>query len=336
MDPPDRTTEPEVTARPGGPLAAVPEVSMTLRNWYSWRYAPELLPIPRHGETRRLCETVLKRLDEFAGHEPRILEINRGFVQQFIRWLLDRKLAAATVGKYIGHLMAVYNYAVEEGLAERLPRIRRPRTPKKHIRSWRVEDLSAMLRAAARVPGQVGPIPAWRFWVALILVIYDTGLRITAAMSLRWDDYDPAQRAMFIRAEVQKQYADQYLGVSDDAASALEAIRGNWGLVFPWPYDPPQRSGRRPWKTLTVHFRQRILAPAGVQDVKGKVFHRGRATHATQLKRGGGNPTENLGHSSPQVTERYIDVDELGVSRQCDRLKRPEMPRRDPQRRLFD
>jgi integrase len=113
-----------------------------------------------------------------------------------------------------------------------------------------------------------------------------------------------------LRAERQKQHADQFLDVGADAIEAAQAI-----------LDPP-RPRFWPWmyslKCCWERFG-RICKAAGVPLAKGggSKFHRIRKSTASYLKLNGGDPTGRLGHSSPKVTEAYFDPRICGESRQA-------------------
>ena len=63
-------------------------------------------------------------------------------------------IAVATANKNMRHVVAIVNYAVEEEILPRLPRIRRIKEPKKRrVRSWTVAEVSRMLAAAAVLLG---------------------------------------------------------------------------------------------------------------------------------------------------------------------------------------
>ncbi len=194
-----------------------------------------------------------------------------------------------------------------------------------------------MLAAAVKIRRRYGEVPAARFWIALILTLYDTGLRIDAAMSLRQDRFDAAELALLAAEDTQKQGADQCVGVRRKTACALAAIRTADPRLFAWPFDQVAKGDRKSnWATLRRHFKKFILGPAGLPIDCDKPFQRFRRTSATQIKKAGGDATEQLGHSSPAVTDLYLDAEELGASRGCDRMPELEVPADDLQLRLFE
>ena len=103
-------------------------------------------------------------------------------------------------------------------------------------------------------------VPSDRWWTALMLVIYDTGVRISATMSIRRADVDLAAGTLLVRAEEQKQKADQLF---EPVAQTLAAVREIWlperELLFQYPYDQTQEG----WPSLTSRLKK-ILKRAGL------------------------------------------------------------------------
>ena len=150
------------------------------------------------------------------------------------------------------------------------------------------EEFASLLEAAGHAAGTIPvataaglvEMAASLFWPAMLLVLYDTGLRITATMTLTWTDVNTFNRAVRVPAEVQKQDEEQYLDLADDTWAALLAIREPArDLVFPWPYDRSQRS----WPALNRAYRK-ILVAAGLPATSKDLFHKVRRTTASQLK----------------------------------------------------
>ena len=105
-------------------------------------------------------------------------------------------------------------------------------------------------------------------------------------------------------------------------------------MVFFWPWDPPDEYGHRNWCTLRARFLREILGPAGIDPADRQIMHAFRKATATQVRKAGGNATEQLGHSSAAVTKHYIDAEgSWAHSRQCDILPRPKPA--GPQLELF-
>jgi integrase len=168
--------------------------------------------------------------------------------------------------------------------------------------AWTMEEMGLILAACAATPGMVGEIPARMFWTALILLLFDTGLRLRAALSIERSNLDLATGWLCIAAETQKQKTEQRFQVSVQTTDAILAI---WSpprrLLFPWT-----RTGRRVriWVCLG-----NILKRAGLPSGRRDKFHKFRRTTASHIAAAAGidAASRQLGHSATDVTLRYID-----------------------------
>ena len=273
-----------------------------------------------------------------------------GTLDGFVAWLQAepwgkarvRRRSLQTALKNYRHLRAIAAYAAQLELMPPLAALRFPDSgmaEEEHdVPALTIEELQRICDAARAVTGEIGGIRASAWWTALLLVLWNTGLRITATLKLRWQDYDPARRTVTAWKNTQKQKKTQCLGITPQTARCLEKIRGERERIFPWPFDP---SGNL--KTLDRRFRQDVLGPAGVADVRGKLFHRLREGLATELKileEEGAVParaaTAQLGHSSEAVTDKsYIaQRAKLRPTRHGEALAQPKLA--DLQSVLFD
>ena len=273
-----------------------------------------------------LYRTALNHLRRVCGRDPALDELSARMLLDLASNMGDA--SPATINKTLRHVLAVWRWAWEEGFCQMAPppmrKVKR-KEPKRIPRAWDTSQLATLLAAAERLRGFVVRTPARLWWRALVLFLYDTGLRIDAAMQLSVSSIEWERQTVFVPAEIQKQAADQLLGLSAETLAALRAIERETPLfvdpderLFPWPFD------RRPgvWRTLTRHFRRLLLA-AGLPASRRDLFHKLRRTNASYIHAAGGNPTEQLGHSSAGVTRRYLDPAIARRERQVDLLPRP-------------
>jgi len=255
-------------------------------------------------------------------------------------WLLqtpdpktEKPRTVATANKFCRHVAAIWRFAIEEGLVQEEARpIKRLKEPKRKPRAWRVSDLGAMLSVAARRAGLICGLRASSWWRAFYLVMYDTGLRVSTQMDLRWDHFNPRDGVLRIPAELVKDDEELVHELSPQTLSALLALRGSGAAeIFPWASDRDRK-----WRTLRKRHRANLReASLPWQGRRDGGFHKIRSTTASYLKRSGGNPTEHLGHSTEQVTRVYLDKRICRPRRQVDLLPRPQLAEPDPQMRLF-
>lgn len=257
----------------------------------------------------------------WLGRTPRLCDLTDKTVAEWGDFLLARDKAAATVNKGRRTLRALAAAAFMAGEIPKALSLRQLREPKRAVYSWEPCEVGAILHQCRLVRGMVAGYPASDFWSALVLCGYDTGVRISALLNTLCGDYDPATGWLLIRAEVQKQDADQRFLVSAETTVSLRKLweprPTRW--LFPWPFDRYEGST---WTALYKHFR-RIVQRAGVDAAHG-LFHRLRKTTATQLELvSPGLAQKMLGHSSAAVTRRYIDETKLPGWKVADKLARP-------------
>lgn len=322
-------------AGPGreGPTPRPP--SMTLREFFLRHYLPAFLRSkPRSVE---LCLTALNHIQAWMGHDPTLAEITPVTLASFVRWLAARDgRSPKTASKNYRHLRAICGYAAQLELMPSIPRLRMPATAaeEEDVPAFTLPEIEAILGQAVALQGETAGRRDADLWVALLLGLYNTALRIAAALSLRWADYDAAAKCFDVRRSTQKTKKAQCVGITAQTAVYIERLRTPAAKpedpIWPWPAD--KESQRRLCRWLRVMMRQ-----AGVSDVKGKVFHRFREACATELKIGDlegrlphGAATEQLGHSSERTTDdSYIAKKRLPrkALRYCDALQLPLFPK---------
>ena len=148
------------------------------------------------------------------------------------------------------------------------------------VPAFTLAEIEAILGQAAQLRGQTAGVADADLWVGLVLVLYNTALRIAAALSLRWADYDAAARCFDVRKATQKTKKAQTLGITAQTAAWLERLRlaGSRPDDPIWPWGPDHESQRRLCRRL-----RGMMTAGSVGDVKGKVFHRFREACATEI-----------------------------------------------------
>lgn len=255
---------------------------------------------------------------------PRTAEGNRSIVRSFDRFskatsidaidgreLLDylvevrKRASPATANKHRNFLQRVLGLAVAAGDRAEIPPLPRFQIVQDPPIAWTTEEIGQLLAAAEASPGQVGSTEAGRWWVALIWLLLNTGLRITAAMTVRQEDLDFRLNRIRVRGASQKNRSGQIYPLLPETLEALGHIRHNDERLFgQWPFDPsPYR-----WNTLIRHYRK-ILRRAGVDENRLHLFHCFRRTTATLAVRyrGVNLAQDLLGHTKRATTMRYVE-----------------------------
>lgn len=309
---------------------------LTVRQFFTQYYLPDQL-IEKSQATKSLYVTILNRLETYANRDIFLSELTDSTIASCMAWTLANGGSPATANQTRAHLLAICRYAIKKKkIRKREPDVRKLTELKRKPRAWRLKEFTRILDAARKAEGVVVDpktgrgIRAGLWWPALLLTLYDSGLRISATMALEWRDLDWDEGAIWVRPEIQKQGAEQYLDLSAETLEALKAIREPARvLIFCWPFD---HSGPQ-WPVLNKRYRE-ILVAAGMPTGRRDLFHKVRRTNASYLKANGGDPTERLGHSTHKVTDRYLDPSICRKARQADLLPRPEPPQQKTQPRF--
>ncbi len=203
---------------------------LTLRAFFTRHYLPAFL----RGKPKsvELCTTALNHLQAWMGHDPTLAEITPLSLASFVRWLAarpDRSAKTATMN--YRHLRAICGYAAQLELMPSIPHLRQPvpaaTTDEKEddVPAFTLPEIEAILGQAVTLTGETAGRRDADLWVGLVLSLYNTALRIAAALSLRWVDYDAAARCFDVRRSTQKSKKAQCVGITAQTAAYLERLR---------------------------------------------------------------------------------------------------------------
>lgn len=289
----------------------------TIRDFYFHVYQPARHAGERHRRTRAEAVTQLNNLSQWwqtrcgaAGStatEPRLKlfdELGQDTITLAMAWLVERQRAPSTANKFRATLNAMWELAHDRGLVSSRPRNRKYRCELEDPIALTPAEKTAVLEQAGRVPGRVGDVPAGDWWLLLLLLLCNTGARITVLRETPTACLDGARGELLLPARWQKQRRDQRLALWPSTRQQIARLRiverGLVRLLDDWPYR---------LDTLRRQYSRLILAPAGVSTDRKHKFHCLRKTLGSEVAAAGGIVTAQqvLGHSSMSVTERYID-----------------------------
>jgi len=225
-----------------------------------------------------------------------------------MQWQVSSGLSATTANKLRRHINAIWNLACEAEILSKRPRNKPYRANVAEPIALMPDELDKLLEAASLREGYVGEVPAGQWWMTAILFVYSLGARITAAYEVQTARLDLDRGEVVLTAETQKQRREQRLDLFPGVVYWLRELRlkerGVRTVLGDWPFQIG---------ALRKHYT-RLFVEAGLYQRAADVprnlkFHALRKTLASQLFAAGGMPAacERMGHSSTQVTERYID-----------------------------
>lgn len=238
-----------------------------------------------------------------------IAQLSEALILEHLRSLKSRGLSPATINTRRAYLLGIWNHAFRKGYNAHDPRkadVPRMAEYKRQPQAWSLEDLRRMLAVAEQVKRRGSCWWAANEWTALILLLYYTGLRITAALSLP----RTALRGTMLTVppEIQKDREEMLFRLPVELCNRLLALPrpmlqkhgrnvGEYLLPWPWSLHDPQSK-------LTHH----IIRPAGLPITRRLKFHALRKTVATLVAVHAGKESARnvMGHSAMSVTERYL------------------------------
>ena len=271
--------------------------AMLLQTYLERVYIPGRIRLSP-GYEKNLARAVAQ-FGEHLGRDPAIEDLDE---QAIAAWLHSyrRERSDTTTNNVRRMIFTLWDAAADDGLV-RPPRRRRVRRLKENQappQAWTVSEVRTILEAARAQTGEIAGIPARLWWPSLILAVYWSGCRIGAMRSVPLDGYLPG-RGLLIRR--QKNSKPQWYDLPETCCESIDRIVfGSRPLLWPWPYHH---------RTIWKHFR-RIVEYAGVRcPAEGlNLFHRLRRTNLSYCDAVDPAIAQRQGgHSTYQVTERYID-----------------------------
>lgn len=148
-----------------------------------------------------------------------------------------RPLSVATINKELRYVRAALRKATEWRMLPQAPRVKMLKEPKKLATFVSPEEFSLLYDACetATRPGVVPNVSPCQWWRALLMFGYMTGWRISAILSLRWDDVNLERGTALSRAEDNKGKRDVLTPLHPTIVEELQGVSGSFGdYVFPW------------------------------------------------------------------------------------------------------
>ncbi len=295
-----------------------PRVSMMLLSFFDGVYVPDrfdagqLATIKSYRVDVNLFNKWMMSQEQRVARVEDLTDTN---LKAAMAWLRGQGRALATANRFYRTLKALHGLAYQIELLEKPLRTKQFKENRREPEAWLPDEIEAIIRTATKQTGTIGVdhVPANVWGPSLLLFILSTGVRISAAMATPTSRLDLQRGEVLIRAETQKQRADQRFQLLPSAVGYLRKLdahgRGLVRVFDDWPSD----RGVESWPYLNRWLRK-IICAAGLRKrrkdcTRTDLFHKLRKTFATQVASRSGLPTAcaMLGHSSMDVTKRYID-----------------------------
>lgn len=288
----------------------------TLGHIMATKYFPRNQRI-RKGKTKVAYDKALRDFRDSLGHEPTLADLHDEALEMFQVYLRDKSLAAKTINERVGRVTALWGWLAKKRMVDSFPAITPLQEQRRAPQAWTQEQLIKLFDACRREPGEVAGIPAWKWWLTLHHVLWDTGARIGEILALKWEWLDCESGFLTVPAEFRK--GGMMDMVYNLHPTTLEMLRGmdepSRELIFPWPKTPD----------YIYSFYNRILKRARLPRGRKDKFHRMRKSVASHLQAAGVDASQSLGHSSPTITrESYLDPTIVNTRKTHQVLFRPE------------
>ena len=218
-------------------------------------------------------------------------------------WLADlhaRSLAPASVARKLAAVRSCFRFLVRRGVLDGNParEVRSPRQPRKLVSFLPIDEATQLVDGRA-----IGGASRARD-IAILELLYATGLRVSELAGLDVDAVDRAERTVRVLGKGRKERIVPYGG---HAARALERWLGERGEAG-HPLFTNARGGRLTVRSVHTIVRRAARAAGLTRRVSP---HTLRHTFATHLLDGGADLRaiqELLGHSRLSTTQRYTHV----------------------------
>src|SRR6185295_10698221 len=231
---------------------------------------------------------------------PDLTAADLRLVRAWLAALHARGLAPASIARRLAALRSCFRFLVRRGVMEGNParEARSPRQPRKLVTFLPIDEATQLVDGRA-----VGGASRARD-VAILELLYASGLRVSELSGLDLDDLDRTERTVRVLGKGRKERMVPY---GNQAARALETWLGERGERG-GPVFTNARGGRLTVRSVHTIVRRAARAAGITRRVSP---HTLRHTFATHLLDGGADLRaiqELLGHSRLSTTQRYTHV----------------------------
>jgi integrase/recombinase XerC len=265
--------------------------------------------VAAYGTDLHGVHAFLERRDKGL-HDP--AAVTKNDVTAYLADLHRRKLAKSSVCRKLSALRAFYRFLRQRRLVTGDPcaALANPKLSKVHPRVLNVDQAVHLVETDAT------PDPAGLRDLALLELLYGSGLRISEALGLDFNHVDLDQRLVRVLGKGGKERIVPLTGVAAERLGRYLEQRGAFG---PAPREQAVFLGRRGGRLSRRQADRIVKARAALSGVAVSVSpHTLRHSFATHMLQAGADlrsVQEMLGHSRISTTQRYTHLDLAQIMR---------------------
>ena len=258
-------------------------------------------------------------------------EANEDVILQWRKAVLSRS-SVITWNNYHTHMRALFNFAVKKKWIKcnvflEVTKVRIPKLKKKTIELASIEHI---LGTITQYPDKFDP--PW-FWIAVIRVLFFTGMRKQQLLTLKWRDINFANREIFLTLEGSKTHREWTIplpnGCRDNLWHLKEKTQQALGPIniTDYPvYYLQLFNARFTGVGLTKHQFEGFFKKLSRLSGERISAHRLRHTMATLMAQSGENPDLKslqyiLGHTDIRTTMEYVEPKKEHLEKFINQLK---------------
>lgn len=271
---------------------------MLLVNFFTHHYRPRRL-LGKSDNTTRLYLLSIRSFSKSVGHSALLSDLTDENLINHMQSVLNNGRSPATANKDRCQLLAIWRLAFQLKMLKSWPNVPQLTEPERTPTAWLSEELQSLLSVIDKQPGDFCGVPRPLWWRAMLLLCLDTGERIGAVASTRWEWLSGDWVTMPAEARKGKR-RDKAFKLSPGTLAAIQAVwdqKSPGPKIFPWPYCSMYLWSL--YKRLLVEAK----LPAGRRDK----FHKLRRTTASTVHAAGLDAQDALDHEYRRTTKRYLD-----------------------------
>ncbi|EPR31630.1 Tyrosine recombinase xerC [Alkalidesulfovibrio alkalitolerans DSM 16529] len=286
------------------------------------------------GYAEATCRAYGKDVEQFAEHLERLgvdldvpESVGKDHVRGFLAGLHRAGVKKSSVARKLSSLRGFFDFLVRQDTLAASPMagLRNPKQDKRHPKALNVDQALALLEA------KLSPDPEGLRDLALAEMLYGAGLRVSEALSLDIDDFDPASG--FVRV-MGKGGKERLAPLGRTALSRLARYVGQRGALLG---DAKERAlflglrGGRLDRRQAARIVQNLAGLAGLpQRISPHTLRHSFATHMLEAGADLRSVQELLGHERLSTTQRYTHLNLQHLMQTYDKAHPKARDKRDP------